>query len=510
MGQSGSRAGGNDGQSNEERKEKKKSKYEQPAPTRVGKKKKKKPGPAPSAKVPTIVPASKCKLRLLKLERVKDYLLMEEEFVARQEQVKPQEETAQEERTKVDDIRGSPMGVASLEEMIDDNHAIISSSVGPEYYVNIMSFVDKDQLEPGSSLLTHNKVNSIVGILQDEADPMVSVMKVDKAPLESYADIGGLETQIQEMKEAVELPLTHPEARRRPFHHRLRCPTAAPLNPHPSAPALVSPLPPPSAHRQPSSRLLPPPPPPPPPLTAPRNETTRPPRQLYEDIGIRPPKGVILYGEPGTGKTLLAKAVANQTSATFLRVTGSELIQKYLGDGPKLVRELFRVAEEHAPTIVFIDEIDSVGTKRYDSSSGGEREIQRTMLELLNQLDGFDARTDVKVILATNKIETLDPALIRPGRIDRKIEFPAPDQKTRRHIFQIHTSKMNLADDVNLEEFIMSKDELSGADIKAMCTEAGLLALRERRMKVSHAEFKKARDYVMFKKKEGAPEGLYL
>jgi len=295
---------------------------------------------------------------------------------------------------------------------------------------------------------------------------------VDKAPVESYADIGGLETQIQEIKEAVELPLTHPE--------------------------------------------------------------------LYEDIGIRPPKGVILYGEPGTGKTLLAKAVANQTSATFLRVTGSELIQKYLGDGPKLVRrpllrraeqdtattrprpvrdpsatrpqvrELFRVAEENAPTIVFIDEIDAVGTKRYDSTSGGEREIQRTMLELLNQLDGFDAHVDVKVIMATNKIESLDPALIRPGRIDRKIEFPAPDQKTRRHIFQIHTSKMSLSDDVNLEEFVMSKDELSGADIKAMCTEAGLLALRERRMKVSQAEFKKAKDYVLYKKHTGAPEGLYL
>jgi len=181
-----------------------------------------------------------------------------------------------------------------------------------------------------------------------------------------------------------------------------------------------------------------------------------------------------------------------------------------LGDGPKLVRELFRVADEQAPTIVFIDEIDAVGTKRYDSSSGGEREIQRTMLELLNQLDGFDARTDVKVILATNKIESLDPALIRPGRIDRKIEFPAPDQKTRRHIFQIHTGKMNLSDDVNLEEFVMSKDELSGADIKAMCTESGLLALRERRMKVSQAEFRKARDNVMYKKKETAPEGLYL
>jgi len=408
----------------------------------VGRKKKKKPGPQLSARIPSVVPNSKCKLRLLKLERVKDYLLMEQEFVTRQEQVKPQEETAQVERSKVDDIRGSPMGVATLEEMVDDNHAIISSSVGPEYYVNIMSFVDKDQLEPGCSLLTHYKVNSVVGLLADEADPMVSVMKVDKAPTESYADIGGLEAQIQEIKEAVELPLTHPE--------------------------------------------------------------------LYEDIGIRAPKGVILYGEPGTGKTLLAKAVANQTSATFLRVTGSELIQKYLGDGPKLVRELFRVADEQAPTIVFIDEIDAVGTKRYDSTSGGEREIQRTMLELLNQLDGFDARDDVKVIMATNKIESLDPALIRPGRIDRKIEFPAPDQKTRRHIFQIHTSKMNVAEDVNLEEFIMMKEELSGADIKAMCTEAGLLALRERRMKVSQAEFKKARDYVLYKKTTGAPEGLYL
>merc|ERR1712159_439537 len=264
----------------------------------------------------------------------------------------------------------------------------------------------------------------------------------DKAPTETFADIGGCDTQIQEMKEAVELPLTHPE--------------------------------------------------------------------LYDDIGIKPPKGVILYGEPGTGKTLLAKAVANQTSATFLRVVGSELIQKYLGDGPKMVRELFRVADEHAPTIVFIDEIDAVGSKRYDSTSGGTQEIQRTMLELLNQLDGFDERTDVKVIMATNKIESLDPALIRPGRIDRKIEFPLPDIKTKRHIFQIHTSKMNLSDDVNLEEFVMSKDTLSGADIKAMCTEAGLLALRERRMKVSKAEFKKARDYVMYKKKGGAPEGLYL
>jgi len=367
---------------------------------------------------------------------------MEEEFIQNQERLKPQEEKTQEERSKVDELRGTPMGVGSLEEMIDDNHAIVSSSVGPEYYVNVMSFVDKDQLEPGCAVLTHNKVLSVVGLLSDDVDPMVSVMKVEKAPLESYADIGGLDEQIQEIKEAVELPMTHPE--------------------------------------------------------------------LYEDIGIKPPKGVILYGVPGTGKTLLAKAVANQTSATFLRVVGSELIQKYLGDGPKLVRELFRVAEDLAPSIVFIDEIDAIGTKRYDTTSGGEREIQRTMLELLNQLDGFDARGEVKVIMATNRIETLDPALIRPGRIDRKIEFPLPDVKTKRRIFTIHTSRMTVDADVNLEEFVMSKDDLSGADIKAICTEAGMLALRERRMRVVHADFKKAKDKALYKKNTDGPAGLYL
>jgi hypothetical protein len=176
----------------------------------------------------------------------------------------------------------------------------------------------------------------------------------------------------------------------------------------------------------------------PPPLSPPRSlarslaHTLAPAARSYEDIGIKPPKGVILYGEPGTGKTLLAKAVANSTSASFLRVTGSELIQKYLGEGPKLVREIFKVAEDNAPSIIFIDEIDAIGHKRRDARSSGEQEVQRTMLELLNQLDGFDERGDVKVIMATNRIEDLDPALIRPGRIDRKIEFPLPDIKTKR------------------------------------------------------------------------------
>lgn len=427
---------------NDKKEENEKKQKRPPATNASLTRRRKKKGPSSAVKIPQVFPTSKCKLRLLKLERIKDYLLMEQEFIQNQEIRRPREENDESERAKVDDLRGTPLSVGTLEEMIDDNHCIVSSSMGPEYYVNIMSFVNQDILETGSSVLLHNKVMSVVGILPDDADPMVSVMKVEKAPLESYADIGGLHDQIQEIKEAVELPLTHPE--------------------------------------------------------------------LYEEIGIRPPKGVVLYGEPGTGKTLLAKAVANQTSATFLRVVGSELIQKYLGEGPKLVRELFRVADDLSPSIVFIDEIDAVGSKRYESSSGGTREIQRTMLELLNQLDGFDERGDVKVIMATNKIESLDPALIRPGRIDRKIEFPMPDVKTKRNIFKIHTGKMSLAEDVDLEVFVMSKDELSGADIKAVCTEAGLLALRERRMKVNQEDFIAAKEKTLYRKKGNIPEGLYL
>jgi len=420
----------------------KKKKWEPPVPPRIGKKRiNKKTGPMAVAKLPVVMPIAKCKLRYNRLERVKDYLLLEQEFVRNQENIKPSEEKNAEEKSQVDDLRGTPLVVGNLEEIIDDNHAIISTSIGPEFYVTIMSFVDKDNIQVGSTVLLHHKAMAIVGILYDDSDPMVNVMKVEKAPTDTYADIGGLDSQIQEVKEAVELPLTHPE--------------------------------------------------------------------LYEAIGISPPKGVIFYGAPGTGKTLLAKAVANQTSATFLRVVGSELIQKYLGDGPKLVRELFRVAEENAPSIVFIDEIDAVGTKRYDSQSGGEREIQRTMLELLNQLDGFDARGEVKVIMATNRIESLDPALLRPGRLDRKIEFPLPDVKTKRMVFRIHTGKMTLAEDVNLEEFVGTKN-ISGADIKAICSEAGMLALRERRMKVTQADFRKAKDIALYRKKGSFPEGLYL
>ncbi|XP_027205172.1 26S proteasome regulatory subunit Rpt2 [Dermatophagoides pteronyssinus] len=447
MGQSQSGGGSGSGGGDKDGKRQKRERPPPPPPSTIrGRKRKGGKGPDAASKLPTVTPHTRCLLKLLKMERIQDWLLLEEEFLkncnAAIQATQDKDDNADDERSKVDDLRGTPMSVGNLEEIIDDNHAIVSTSVGSEHYVSILSFVDKEQLEPNCCVLLNHKVHAVVGVLSDDVDPMVNVMKLEKAPQETYADIGGLDQQIQEIKESVELPLTHPE--------------------------------------------------------------------YYEEMGIRPPKGVILYGPPGTGKTLLAKAVANQTSATFLRVVGSELIQKYLGDGPKLVRELFRVAEEHAPSIVFIDEIDAVGTKRYESNSGGEREIQRTMLELLNQLDGFDSRGDVKVVMATNRIETLDPALIRPGRIDRKIEFPLPDEKTKRRIFNIHTSKMTLAEDVNFEELVMAKDDLSGADIKAICTEAGLMALRERRMKVTAEDFRKSKDNVLYRKKEGMPEGLYL
>lgn len=421
-------------------KKKEKHKYEFPTESKIFKKKKK--GPNTVIKLPTVFPTTRCKLKLLKMERIKDHLLLEEEFILNQESFQSFELKHNDEREEIDELRGYPMSIGTLEELIDDDHAIVSSTVGSEYYVSIMSFVDKGLLEPGCLVLLHHKNVSVVGILQDDVDPIVSVMKLDKLPSESYADIGGLESQIQEIKEAVELPLTHPE--------------------------------------------------------------------LYDEMGIKPPKGVILYGAPGTGKTLLAKAVANQTSATFIRIVGSELIQKYLGDGPRLCRQIFQIAAEHAPSIVFIDEVDAIGSKRYESTSGGEREVQRTMLELLNQLDGFDDRGDIKVIIATNKIESLDPALIRPGRIDRKIFFENPDANTKKKILAIHVSKMNLADDVKLEEIVSTKEDLSGADIKAMCTEAGLMALRERRMQVKSDDFKLAKEKILKNKIEERLEGLYL
>jgi len=297
--------------------------------------------------------------------------------------------------------------------------------------VRVLSTLNREQLKPSSSVALHRHSNALVNILPPEADSSISLLSGGDKPDVSYVDIGGADIQKQEIREAVELPLTHFD--------------------------------------------------------------------LYKQIGIDPPRGVLLYGPPGTGKTMLAKAVAHHTTAAFIRVVGSEFVQKYLGEGPRMVRDVFRLARENAPAIVFIDEIDAIATKRFDAQTGADREVQRILLELLNQMDGFDVTVNIKVIMATNRADTLDPALLRPGRLDRKIEFPLPDRRQKRLIFQVATSKMNLADEVDLEDYVSRPDKVSGAEITAICQEAGMQAVRKNRYVILAKDFEKAYKKVIAK-----------
>ncbi len=425
---------------------KKKKHFEKKAPylAMIGRRRRRKEfGPDFAQRLPQVTPHGHCRLRLLKLDRIKDHLLLEEEFIRNKELLRPRgaEDAVAAEKVEIDAIRGSCMRVVKMTEMVDDNHAIVSSIIG-DVYLPVLSFVDRDLLEPGCTVLTTFVIGAVVGALADDRALALSKVKMEKRPKETYADVGGLAEQMQEIKESVELPLTRPD--------------------------------------------------------------------LYEEMGIKAPKGVLLYGPPGTGKTLLAKAVANKTSATFIRIVGSDLVRKMMGEGARLVRGIFKLAEDHAPSIIFIDEIDAVGTKRHDGAREGELEVQRTMLELLTQMDGFDKRNDVKVVMATNRIDSLDPALIRPGRIDRKIEIPLPPQETLEQIFKIHTRLMSLSDDVDVREYVSDKERLSGADIKAMCTEAGLLALRSRRTRITAADFAKSKENVIYRKQDNIPIGMYL
>ncbi|KAI8057734.1 26S proteasome subunit ATPase 5 [Syncephalis plumigaleata] len=309
--------------------------------------------------------------------------------------------------------------------------------VQPEgkYIVDIANDIDISKITPNLRIALRNDSYTLHRILPTKVDPLVSLMMVEKVPDSTYEMIGGLDKQIKEIKEVIELPVKHPE--------------------------------------------------------------------LFEALGIAQPKGVLLYGPPGTGKTLLARAVAHHTDCKFIRVSGSELVQKYIGEGSRMVRELFVMAREHAPSIIFMDEIDSIGSSRSESGSGGgDSEVQRTMLELLNQLDGFEATKNIKVIMATNRIDILDPALLRPGRIDRKIEFPPPSEAARADILKIHSRKMNLTRGINLRKIAEKLGGASGAEVKAVCTEAGMYALRERRVHVSQEDFEMAVAKVMKKDAE--------
>merc|ERR1712000_72203 len=214
-------------------------------------------------------------------------------------------------------------------------------------------------------------------------------------------------------------------------------------------------------------------------------------------LGIDPPKGVLLYGPPGTGKTLLARAVANRTDATFIRVIGSELVQKYVGEGARMVRELFQLARSKKACIIFFDEVDAIGGARIDDGQGVDNEVSRTMLELINQLDGFEARGNIKVLMATNRPDTLDPALLRPGRLDRKIEFGLPDLEGRAHILRIHANTMNCERNIRFELLARLCPNATGADIRSVCTEAGMYAVRARRKIVEEKDFLSAVNKVI-------------
>eukprot|EP00163_Fabomonas_tropica_P017383 TRINITY_DN3090_c0_g1_i1.p1 TRINITY_DN3090_c0_g1~~TRINITY_DN3090_c0_g1_i1.p1 ORF type:complete len:408 (-),score=135.85 TRINITY_DN3090_c0_g1_i1:187-1410(-) len=356
------------------------------------------------------------------LERQMEFLDIQEEYVKEEyKSLKRELLRAQEE---VKRIKAVPLVIGQFLELVDEHNAIISSTTGSNYFVRVMSTLNRELLKPNSSIAMHRHSNALVDILPPEADSSISLMTGSERPDVSYSDIGGADIQKQEIREAVELPLTHFD--------------------------------------------------------------------LYKQIGIDPPRGVLLYGPPGTGKTMLAKAVAHHTTAAFIRVVGSEFVQKYLGEGPRMVRDVFRLARENAPAIIFIDEVDAIGTKRFDSQTGADREVQRILLELLNQMDGFDITVNVKVIMATNRADTLDPALLRPGRLDRKIEFPNPDRRQKRLIFQTVTAKMNLSEEVDLEDYVSRPDKISGADITAICQEAGMLAVRKNRYVVLPKDFEKA------------------
>jgi len=335
-------------------------------------------------------------------------------------------------------IQSVPLLIGQFNEMVDADYAVVNSA-NDQLYVRVLSTLNREELKPNCSIALHRHSHSVVEILPPEADSTVNQLAMTEKPNVTYNDIGGLDVQKQEIREAVELPLTE--------------------------------------------------------------------QNLYQQIGIDPPTGVLLYGPPGTGKTMMAKAVANSTDATFIQVVGSEFAQKYLGEGPRMVRDVFRLARENAPAIVFIDEVDAVATKRYDAQTGADREVQRILLELLNQMDGFEQTDTVKVIMATNRPDTLDPALLRPGRLDRKIEFPHPDRRQKRLIFQVCTGKMNLGDDVDLEDYVSRGDALSAADISSICQEAGLQAVRNNRYVVISEDFEAA--YNKVKRREGNKFSFY-
>jgi len=324
-------------------------------------------------------------------------------------------------KSESEQLRSPPLIIGTITDVVDASRVIVRSSAGPRFLVRSSPSVNAEEIKPGVRCTLNQQSLAIVELLPTSFDAQIYGMELVDSPQETYADIGGLNIQINEIKEAVELPLKRPD--------------------------------------------------------------------LFLKIGIDPPKGVLLHGPPGTGKTLLAKAVAHETNAHFMRVVGSELVQKYIGEGARLVRELFDLARKKAPTIIFIDEIDAVGASRTEANTSGDREVQRTLMQLLAGMDGFENRGDVKIIGATNRIDILDRALLRPGRFDRIIEIPLPDETGRLSILKVHCRALTIDDGVDLDEVARQTDGKNGADLRAICMEAGMFAIRKERPAITQEDF---------------------
>ncbi|KAI5150470.1 26S proteasome regulatory subunit T5 [Enteropsectra breve] len=326
-----------------------------------------------------------------------------------------------------------PYLVGNVVEIFEEEKGVVLTSTRQTSYLDMLGLVPAGDLRPGDMVALHKETNIIFEKLPPAYDSKVMAMELDVKPDETYEDIGGLDRQIEELNEAIVLPLIHPER--------------------------------------------------------------------FERLNIVPPKGVLMYGPPGTGKTLMARACAAKTNASFLKLAGPQLVQMYIGDGARLVRDAFALAKTKKPCIIFIDEIDAIGVKRAASDKTGDREVQRTMLELLNELDGFSANNDIKVIAATNRVDILDPALMRSGRLDRKIEFPLPNTEGRKRIMQIHSRRMTLATGVNLDEIARSTEGFNGAQCKAVCIEAGMSAIRKSKNEINQTDFITGISEVLAKKK---------
>jgi 26S proteasome regulatory subunit T4 len=333
--------------------------------------------------------------------------------------------------------------VGEVLKQLDEERFILKASSGPRYVVGCRSKIDKSKLKPTTRVALDMTTLTIMRILPREIDPVVFNMidegkEASSKSKTSFSDIGGLNKQIRELREVIELPLINPE--------------------------------------------------------------------LFKRVGIKAPKGVLLYGPPGTGKTLLARAVASNVDANFLKVVASAIVDKYIGESARLVREMFGYAKDHQPCIIFMDEIDAIGGKRFSEGTSADREIQRTLMELLNQLDGFDEIKQVKMICATNRPDVLDPALVRPGRLDRKIEIPLPNEQGRLQILKIHAAKIHKGEEIDYDAVVKLSEGFNGADLRNVCTEAGMFAIRAERDAVLNEDFLKAvRKMADAKKLEGSP-----